>query len=894
MKKYSFLIMVFLLLLLSGCGIMDDLKDIVAGIAVAFNVDANIKTTSELGDNTLARVDAINETLATGIEVGPETRKTIEELNKTIANGLKAGFDEETLARVDHLLRIVEDGLKIGLDEQTLASIDGMVETIDRMPSNWEATGMNIIQTLENTAGSTAKTLADEVKSLMNEAQKTYQQMVAISGVEFRCNVDFLGSKTGATAQEFIGKSIVGKLKNIISGKKGDEAIPIPWVCQIIPDNIELSKVGTRLVFTDGIINLIGYNYVQANAPSAVILDEAGNPVPGINLYPYLSSPYQIQLNLQDLDMSMVPPRSRIVLSWPNVQESSGIAILMPGYTGPVAEFTADKFSGSAPLTVHFTDTSAGDPIEWKWVFGDGNVSREQNPTHEFKDKRDYLVQLTVVNALGESSVIKTISVDMPLTADFSMDKKNGDVGLLVQFTEKSKGGPTSWHWDFGDGTPPSDEQNPTHIYWDPNPNGYQVTLTVSNTSQTSSKSSTDRIKIFESLDARFSADKVSGYVPLEVNFKDESLGGAGIEGWEWDFGDGNSSTQREPTHTYTSAGNYTVSLTITRSDGKKDPETKNAFINAYNILSYNPDLFKFLKASVNENSVYYTSFDVDGGKPVNTNISSSKYVCGISGFSAHNGYMIPFRVVRDGLRVFMYPNQGTWWIFAEFQQGGVAPFPKEVWGINVVCFDRSMEGTAFIYRDNFKNISGGKPYDTDLSTTTYFNCGIMGMAGLGITGFRPNWYSEVALDVSAFSKDDTWRINSDMDVIDGGDTWDINLLCLHQKPYMNDASPPFLVKDVYLSTSISNKAETGVSATDYVCGVNGYKAARVILFARNIDPLNLNSGVAADLLTVNTIVENGYWLVYADIAHWSKPEDWTVNVLCVKRGLAVEGMPPN
>jgi PKD repeat protein len=64
-------------------------------------------------------------------------------------------------------------------------------------------------------------------------------------------------------------------------------------------------------------------------------------------------------------------------------------------------------------------------------VFGDGNVSREQNPTHEFKDKRDYLVQLTVVNALGESSVIKTISVDMPLTVDFSMDNKNGDVGAL-------------------------------------------------------------------------------------------------------------------------------------------------------------------------------------------------------------------------------------------------------------------------------------------------------------------------------------------------------------------------------------------------------------------------------------------------------------------------------
>jgi hypothetical protein len=178
---------------------------------VDLDVDADINTTSELGDNTLERIDDINDILASGLEVGPETRETIESLNETIANGLKAGFDEETLSRVDELLRVVEDGLKVGLDDETLASIDGMVETIDQMPSNWEATGMNIIQTLENTAGSTAKTLAEEVKSLMNEAQQTYQQMVAITGVEFRCNVDFLGVKnrrhsTGIYWQEYCRK----------------------------------------------------------------------------------------------------------------------------------------------------------------------------------------------------------------------------------------------------------------------------------------------------------------------------------------------------------------------------------------------------------------------------------------------------------------------------------------------------------------------------------------------------------------------------------------------------------------------------------------------------------------------------------------------------------------
>ena len=62
---------------------------------------------------------------------------------------------------MDELLRVVEDGLKIGLDDETLANIGGIVDTINAIPGNWEKTGLDIIQTLENTAGSTAKTLAD-------------------------------------------------------------------------------------------------------------------------------------------------------------------------------------------------------------------------------------------------------------------------------------------------------------------------------------------------------------------------------------------------------------------------------------------------------------------------------------------------------------------------------------------------------------------------------------------------------------------------------------------------------------------------------------------------------------------------------------------------------------
>ncbi len=898
MKKILSTLILMVLLASSGCGMMDDLKEALAGINVGVDMNANINTTSGLDQDTLERIDAVNETIATGVEVGPETRDLIRELNETIENGIKAGFDEATLSRVDELLRVVEDGLKIGLDDETLETIDGMVDTIDRMPANWEATALDIIQTLENTAGSTAKTLAEQVEGLMKEARINYQQMVSITGVEFRCNVDFMGSKMGATAQEFIGKSIVGKLKNIIAGKSYDESIPIPWVCQIIPDQMVLSKVGNKLVFTEGIITLIGYNYVSANAPSAKIVDESGNPVQGINLYPYLSSPYQIQLNLQDLDMSSVPPRSRVMFTWPNVQESSGIAILMPGYAEPIADFTADKFSGSSPLTVQFTDTSKGDPVEWKWVFGDGSTSHEQNPSHTFMNSRSYLVQLTVSNGQGESSVIKTVSVDVALTADFKISKTSGDVGLNVNFTDKSEGGPTSWLWDFGDGTPTSTEQNPTHTYMAPNPDGYQVKLTVSNQSGSASYTAPDRVKIFEPLVAKFTMDKSSGNPPFDVKFTDSSTGGASIIGRTWDFGDGTPPVQNQnnPTHTYTATGSFTVTLKITRADGSTDDEI--ASINSFRKFTpgmlINPAIKALFQNPYKQETVYFTSFNIiPGGTPRNTNISSQKYICGVVGMEANFGIIWPLRVAKDSLRVYMYPNAQTWWILAEFSDIDPGSDWVEKWNINVACFNKEMVGKTIYYTEDFRNISGGTPKETNLKTEDYFNCGIIGVAGLGVTGFRPNWYSGIALDQTVIPQSGKWVINSDMDIFDGGDLWDVKLLCFVGGDFNNVEKPPIIVKRVNIPTSVTTTIATEISSNEYICGVNGYKAERVELYAAYF-PIFDQRNVASTVLSVRTYPQNGFWTVEGNIANRNKGEDFTVDLFCVKKGIAVEGIPPN
>ena len=77
---------------------------------------------------------------------------------------------------------------------------------------------------------------------------------------------------------------------------------------------------------------------------------------------------------------------------------------------------------------------------------------------------------------------------------------------------------------------------------------------------------------------AEFTAIPTNGFVPLAVTFTDLSTGGP--TGWEWDFGDGSTSSEQSPTHTYNTEGDFTVMLTVTNSAGS-DMEEKTGLINA-------------------------------------------------------------------------------------------------------------------------------------------------------------------------------------------------------------------------------------------------------------------------------------------------------------------------
>lgn len=247
------------------------------------------------------------------------------------------------------------------------------------------------------------------------------------------------------------------------------------------------------------------------------------------------------------------------------------------------AAFTADKTAGCSPLVVKFTDQSTGGPNQWFWDLGNGITSLMQNPTTLYFDPGVYQVKLVIRNASGADSITKSqyITVYNTPTANFSASTVTGCYPLPVQFADLSTPGSgtiSSWEWDFGDGNL-SNLQNPTHTYTAAG--NFNVTLRVRNNfgcSKIISKTAYIRILSGVLADFSFSAPPTCS-PPTPVSFSQQATGPS-ITSYLWNFGDGNNSTQPNPSNTYTTPGTYTVSLTVTNSAGCVDTKVKQNVIN--------------------------------------------------------------------------------------------------------------------------------------------------------------------------------------------------------------------------------------------------------------------------------------------------------------------------
>ncbi len=207
--------------------------------------------------------------------------------------------------------------------------------------------------------------------------------------------------------------------------------------------------------------------------------------------------------------------------------------------------------------------------------------------------------------------------------ADFTASPTSGCAPLVVNFTDKSTGGATSWDWDLGNGTL-STQQNPTTTYF--NSGFFTITLTVTNASGSNTITKTQYIKVDDKPTVAFTQSNTSGCFPLRVNFTDMSTGGsAAITGWEWDFGDGALSTAQNPLHIFNTAGNYTVTLKVTNAGGcskvvskpnliQVSPGVTVDFSNTNGQLCKPPEAINFTNLSTGPGTLSYEWNFGDGG----------------------------------------------------------------------------------------------------------------------------------------------------------------------------------------------------------------------------------------------------------------------------------------
>ncbi len=247
----------------------------------------------------------------------------------------------------------------------------------------------------------------------------------------------------------------------------------------------------------------------------------------------------------------------------------------------PLANFTANARQVIQNEFLNFTYTgSEGNGIEsYSWNFGDGSeLSTESNPTHQFLEAGIFTVSLTVVDTDGDESTetkVDYITVDDDLTpiAEFTSDFQIVVSDEIIQFTFTGEEGnsPAEFWWDFGDGST-SEDRDPYYQYYDSG--FYTISLTVNDTDGDGhTETKFDYIEVLEDIFplSDFSADLTEAYTEEIIQFSFMGEEGNGPSEYLYEFGDGSTSSDQNPTHSYSDAGIYSVILTVTDIDGDVD-----------------------------------------------------------------------------------------------------------------------------------------------------------------------------------------------------------------------------------------------------------------------------------------------------------------------------------
>lgn len=243
----------------------------------------------------------------------------------------------------------------------------------------------------------------------------------------------------------------------------------------------------------------------------------------------------------------------------------------------PVASFKVND--GCATDNLAFATNSVG-AVGHEWTFGDGNTSTSANPSKGYASAGTYNVKLIVTSINGcKDTTTSNVTVHPRASVSFT-NSTNFCVGLSAAFTNTSSlsSGTMTHQWSFGDGNT-SSNTNPTYTY--PSAGNYTVKLTTT-TDKGCINTNTSSVIVYAKPGANFNAASVCA--GGTVTFNNTTTGGST---YAWDFGDAGTSTLASPTHTYTTAGTYTVKLTATNANSCTDVITKQIVIFANPVANF-------------------------------------------------------------------------------------------------------------------------------------------------------------------------------------------------------------------------------------------------------------------------------------------------------------------
>ncbi|MCC6599746.1 MAG: PKD domain-containing protein [Crocinitomicaceae bacterium] len=252
--------------------------------------------------------------------------------------------------------------------------------------------------------------------------------------------------------------------------------------------------------------------------------------------------------------------RNRVAVSGASGACADTAAVQVVVLPKPTVDISADILEGCDSLSVNYNTTSTN-AITWNWIFdvAPNNYSGNTPPTINYNTPGTHTTSVTVTSPNG-CSAQDNISVNVFSTPEAAFSIFNLCEGDSAEFTDITLSLPTSpitsWNWDFGDGNT-SMQQHPTHFYY--GTGSYMIILEVSNghcSDTTSSLVSVEAVAV-----ADIGVSDTTGCSPLQVLFSNATTGAAG---YLWNFGDGTTSADAEPAHTFYNTGTQDTTFMIT------------------------------------------------------------------------------------------------------------------------------------------------------------------------------------------------------------------------------------------------------------------------------------------------------------------------------------------